>query len=49
MPGGWEYLGLVHEKRDGRHAAADGYRCALEFVRRHVEDDEPAFEQKFEN
>jgi hypothetical protein len=22
MPDGWEYLGLVHEKRDERHAAA---------------------------
>jgi tetratricopeptide (TPR) repeat protein len=49
MPDGWEYLGLVHEKRDERHAAADCYRRALELVRRHPEDYEPAFEQQFED
>lgn len=48
MPDGWEYLGLVHEKRDERRAAADCYRRALELVRRHPEDYEPAFEQQFE-
>jgi tetratricopeptide (TPR) repeat protein len=48
MPDGWEYLGLVHEKRDERHAAADCYRRVLELVRRHPEDYEPAFEQQFE-
>jgi hypothetical protein len=49
MPDGWEYLGLVHEKRDERRAAADCYRRALELVRRHPEDYEPAFEQQFED
>ncbi len=48
MPDGWKYLGLVHEKRDERRAAADCYRRALELVRRHPEDYEPAFEQQFE-
>jgi tetratricopeptide (TPR) repeat protein len=48
MPDGWEYLGLVHEKRDERRAAVDCYRRALELVRRHPEDYEPAFEQQFE-
>jgi uncharacterized protein YchJ len=47
MPDGWEYLGLVHEKRDERRAAADCYRRVLELVRRHPEDYEPAFEQQF--
>jgi len=49
IPDGWEYLGLVHEKRDERHTAADCYRRALELVRRHPEDYEPAFEQQFED
>lgn len=47
MPDGWEYLGLVHEKRGERQSAADCYRRALELVRRHPEDYEPAFEQQF--
>ena len=47
MPDGWEYLGLVHEKRGERQLAADCYRRALERVRRTPEDYEPAFEQQF--
>lgn len=47
MPDGWEYLGLVHERRGQRQLAADCYRQALDRVRRYPEDYEPAFEQQF--
>ena len=47
MPDGFEYMGLVHEKRGERKAAADCYRAALERVRRSPEEYEPAFEQQF--
>jgi hypothetical protein len=29
MPDGWEYLGLVHEKRDERHAAGTAIAARL--------------------
>jgi tetratricopeptide (TPR) repeat protein len=47
MPDGWEYLGLVHEKRGENREAAECYRRVLEIVRRTPEDYEPAFEQQF--
>jgi len=49
MPDGWEYLGLVHEKRGENREAAECYRRVLEIVRRTPEDYEPAFEQQFVN
>jgi tetratricopeptide (TPR) repeat protein len=49
MPDGWEYLGLVHEKRGENREAAECYRRVLEIVRRAPEDYEPAFEQQFVN
>lgn len=47
MPDGWEYLGLIHEKRGENAQAAECYRNALERVRRSPEEYEPAFEQQF--
>ena len=49
MPDGWEYLGLVHEKRGENREAAECYRRVLEIVRRTPEDYEPAFEHQFVN
>ena len=46
---GWDRLGMVHEARGQNRQAADCYRKALDVIRRHPDDYETAFDQKFVN
>jgi tetratricopeptide (TPR) repeat protein len=45
---GYDRLGMVHEARGQRKAAADCYRKVIEFVRAHPEQYEPEFTTTFE-
>ena len=42
-------IGMVHEARGQNRQAADCYRKALDVIRRHPDDYETAFDQKFVN
>ena len=46
---GWDCIGMVHEARGQNRQAADCYRKALDVIRRHPDDYETAFDQKFVN
>jgi len=44
---GWDRLGMVHQARGDSAQAADCYRKVLDVIRRHPDDYDAAFEQKF--
>ena len=46
---GWDRLGMVHEARSENRQAADCYRKVLDVIRRHPDNYDVAFDQKFVN
>ncbi|MGH8256524.1 MAG: SEC-C metal-binding domain-containing protein [Steroidobacteraceae bacterium] len=46
---GYDRLGMVHEARGDRQAAADCYRKVIEFVRTHPEQYDPEFTTTYED